>query len=538
MNAAPNDNDDKLPSADLSPRPLSPLTYKILAINLITLAVLAMSFSYINQTRENLIQNELSNLDREARVYAYVLNEALHTQTNEASLDEIIAQLNVHDAQQISLLTPDQHKLISHGIIPERRTFQEIHDKNLNFFSRAIAYVINWLSVNFRLPPFPGAEQAIITDEGRVAMTIDNLNIAAWSAVDGGLILTASIELKPNQFEVKYLQLIRRDFKIEESFLETRMDVFRFSLISLILTVSFSLYLAGLIGHPLRKLAIGAEVFRLTKGRKVEIPDMSGRHDEIGELSESMLDMANALKKRLMAIEQFAADVAHELKNPITSMKSAAETLPKAKKEEDKEKLLSIIQHDLQRMDRLISDISQASRLDAELTRDVLVNLDIRQILSQLVASKSDPLSRREGERYGKILCEGFENPVLVIGHGGRLAQVFDNLISNALSFSPPDGQVKIILDNNPDRVKIMVEDSGPGIPDNRLDKIFDRFYSERPVSEGFGLHSGLGLSIAKQIVDSHGGTLSAENKKDEAGKVVGARFIVRLRPVVGEIVK
>ncbi|HAJ90453.1 MAG TPA: histidine kinase, partial [Rhodospirillaceae bacterium] len=204
------------------------------------------------------------------------------------------------------------------------------------------------------------------------------------------------------------------------------------------------------------------------------------------------------------------------------------------KNETDRAGLLSIIQHDLQRMDRLISDISQASRLDAELTRDILEALDIRHILNSLIASKSDPQSRREGERHGAIACSGFDTPAMVIGQSGRLAQVFDNLISNALSFSQDGGTVLVKIETIIDKIRITIEDDGPGIPENRLHKIFDRFYSERPVAESFGMHSGLGLSIAKQIIESHGGSIYAENRRDDAGKVMGARFVVKLRiPVI-----
>jgi two-component system sensor histidine kinase ChvG len=245
-----------------------------------------------------------------------------------------------------------------------------------------------------------------------------------------------------------------------------------------------------------------------------------------------MREMTEALKLRLTAIEQFAADVAHELKNPISSMKSALETLPKVKNDDDRQRLMMVLHHDLQRMDRLISDISQASRLDAELSRDVLIPLDIRNILNSLIDVKTNPKSRRPDETQGQIKRVGFEYAALVRGQSGRLAQVFDNLISNALSFSKNGSSVTVRIEANDERVKIMVEDEGPGIPESRLDKIFDRFYSERPVSEGFGMHSGLGLSIAKQIIESHSGTIHAENRKNAEGQVIGARFIVRLGAV------
>lgn len=518
----------------IAPRPLSRLTYKIMGINIVTIAVLAMSFSYIAQTRENLISNEIENFGTEARIYSVILNKAMRE--NNADIQktgQILSELNIHADQQVSLYSQDGNRIVTNGQIPERKIYTEIHDKNLNAATRLLAITESWVSVNFKLPQFPGAEKAFSQDTPKFEQTVNGLNIAAWSAPDGGLILTAHTNLADNHHKIGSLQLVRRDMQIEDSFANTRLDVFRFALISLVMTISFSLYLAGLIGHPLRNLATAAAAFRLSRGRDIQIPDLSDRNDEIGELSQAMREMTEALRNRLKAIEQFAADVAHELKNPISSMKSAIETFPKVKNDTDRAGLLSIIQHDLQRMDRLISDISQASRLDAELSRDVLEPVDLRQILDSLISLKSDPHARREGERQGTIKRAGFESPVIVLGQSGRLAQVFDNLISNALSFSKENGTVLVKMEANADRTKITIEDDGPGIPENRLEKIFDRFYSERPISESFGMHSGLGLSIAKQIIESHGGLIHAENRRDDAGKVIGARFIVRLRSPV-----
>lgn len=515
----------------IAPRPLSRLTYKILAVNVVTLAVFVMSFSYISQTRENLIRNEVENFGTEARIYSLILNKALsENHANIQKISQILSELNLHTDQQASLYSEKGQLIVTNGHIPQRKTYTEIHDKNLNILARFLAGLENWVSVNFKLPQFPGPERAFNEDLPKFEQTVDGLNIAAWSALDGGLILTAHINLLKNHEEIGALQLVRRDLQIEESFAKTRLDVFRFALISLVTTISFSLYLAGLIGHPLRNLATAAEAFRLSRGREIEIPDLSARNDEIGELSQAMREMTGALKKRLTAIEQFAADVAHELKNPLSSMKSALETLPKVKNEVDHRRLMDIIQHDLRRMDRLISDISQASRLDAELSRDILEPFDLRIILNSLIESKADLSLRRDGEKQGVIKCVGFEKPAIVVGQSGRLAQVFDNLISNALSFTHENGVVFVRIDSNADRVKVMIEDDGPGIPKNRLEKIFDRFYSERPATETFGMHSGLGLFIAKQIVESHGGDIYAENRQDHAGAVIGARFVVRLR--------
>lgn len=531
---------------EIAPRPLSRLTYKIMGMNVITLAILAMSFSYISQTRENLISNEISNFEAETRLVASVLGKTLSmNKTTTASLDQTLlnqtlADLNLHEDQQVSLFGGDGRRLAMTGLIPERRTYSEIHNANTNEFVRIAAAIETLLSVNFKLPHFPGAENVLNDDVPKIEQTVDGLKIAAWSAVDGGLILSADTNILIQGKKLATLQLVRRDMQIEETFSRTRIDVLRFAVISFVLTISFSLYLSGLIGHPLRSLAMAAEAFRLNRGRgrDINIPDLSDRNDEIGELSQAMREMADALRKRLTAIERFAADVAHELKNPLTSMKSAVETLSIVKKEEDRTRLIAIILHDLHRMDRLISDISQASRLDAELARDVLTPLDLRNVLDPLIDAKRDPIARNipaeidntQDSANDPIIKIGFDRPMMVMGHAGRLAQVFDNLIANALSFSPVEKQIRITLESRTDRIKIIVDDDGPGIPENRLEKIFDRFYSERPSAEDFGLHSGLGLSIARQIVESHAGTITAENRKDSTGHILGARFVVQLR--------
>ncbi len=516
---------------EIAARPLSRLTYKILSLNLITIAVLAMSFSYISKTRESLISNEVGNFETETRFYATMLQKTMANINFDAKqVNATLAELNIHADQQIILFSPSGKPMGANGLIPLRKTFAELHDRDLGWAIRGLAQLIDSLSVNFKLPPFPGAENLLLSDVRKIGQTIDGLNIAAWSAPDGGLILTADMDIIADGQTLATLQLVRRDLQIEETFASIRIDVLRLSVISLVLTISFSLYLAGLIGHPLRNLATAAEAFRINRGRGIDIPDMSDRNDEIGELSHAMRLMTEALRYRLTAIEQFAADVAHELKNPLTSMKSAVETLPKVKNEEDRQRLTDIIHHDLGRMDRLISDISQASRLDAELSRDVLVPMDVRNILNPLIDAKLEPMARGTEDINEHILRNGFEKSVMVMGHDSRLAQVFENLISNALSFSPAGQPITITIESNPQRAKIMVDDNGPGIPESRLEKIFDRFYSERPVSENFGMHSGLGLSIARQIVESHGGTIHAENRKDADGTIIGARFVVRLR--------
>jgi two-component system sensor histidine kinase ChvG len=309
--------------------------------------------------------------------------------------------------------------------------------------------------------------------------------------------------------------------------------VFRVFLGALGITVMLSIYLSGLISRPLQRLAFAAEAVRQGKGRYIEIPDMSHRNDEIGDLSLALRDMTYALFNRMDTIERFAADVAHEIKNPLTSLRSAVETVSRIKDEDNRKKLMDIIQHDVQRLDRLISDISSASRLDAELSRDEMGKVELGPLMYRLRDAYKKPLKRGADEHDGddtKIALDMPEETGLTVkGNSDRLAQVFGNLLSNALSFSPEDGRVFVRVSVQNDTIMVQVDDQGPGIPENKLQTIFERFYTERPQHEGYGNHSGLGLSISKQIVEAHSGQLWAENLRGDDGNIKGARFNVVL---------
>jgi two-component system sensor histidine kinase ChvG len=264
----------------------------------------------------------------------------------------------------------------------------------------------------------------------------------------------------------------------------------------------------------------------------VEIPDFTKRRDEIGHLSGALRDMTDALYSRIEAIESFAADVAHELKNPLTSMRSAVETLPLAKTDSSRARLLNVIEHDVKRLDRLISDISDASRLDAELQRRETGAVDLKRLLTTVVTIANEV--RHDDGVTVSLKFAGSPAAFVMPGHDSRLGQVVDNLIDNARSFSPPGGNVRIICRRLKQEIEITVDDDGPGVRAEALEKIFQRFYTDRP-HQGFGQNSGLGLSISKQIVEAHDGRLWVENRlgalERDGGqpKVIGARFIVRL---------
>ena len=291
----------------------------------------------------------------------------------------------------------------------------------------------------------------------------------------------------------------------------------RIALVAAAVTIILSLLLASTIAGPLRRLSEAAEKVQTSITSREEIPDFSYRTDEVGHLSRALRSMTSSLYNRIEAIERFAADVAHELKNPLTSLRSAVETLPRAKREEDRERLNAIIQHDVRRLDRLISDISNASRLDAELARESADRVDFEKLVDAMVSIQRDLAASRNvnvvlEERQGS-------NPAVTLGHDSRLAQVINNLIDNAVSFSPEGGTVSVAIHTTDREIVTTVTDEGPGIRGD-ISRIFQRFYTDRPDGEHFGDHSGLGLAISKQIIDAHRGTITATNRRDRSGAI------------------
>ena len=319
---------------------------------------------------------------------------------------------------------------------------------------------------------------------------------------------------------------------IDRVITSARLAQLRFFLVLAIVMLVLSLSLANTIAEPVRRLADAAERVRRGIRSRQQIPDFTARSDEIGHLSRALRDMTRALYNRLDAIESFAADVAHELKNPLTSLRSALETLPRVNAGHSRDRLIAIMQHDVRRLDRLISDISDASRLDAELTRGEAGPVDIAALLRAVAVDGAGFLARRRRVelsipvRRGKNASADY----FVLGHDSRLAQVVTNLIDNACSFSEPGGVVRVALERTSarrepegkqffDHVVITVDDDGPGVPPHALERIFERFYTDRP-SQGFGQNSGLGLSISRQIVEAHGGRIWACNRPAELASV------------------
>ena len=346
-----------------------------------------------------------------------------------------------------------------------------------------------------------------------------------------GLVLSVAVPVQRYKQVLGALMLSKGSSDIDAAVLDVRLDILKIFAVALTITVLLSVYLAGTIARPIRRLAAAAEKVRGARHRQHTIPDMAGRGDEIGELAGALNDMTEALWGRMDAIEAFAADVAHELKNPLTSLQSAVETAARVKDPEQQRQLMAIIQEDVRRLDRLITDISDASRLDAELSRAETAPVDLGAMLATLVDMRAvgaaSPVAAGGHARFRLDTADGQE--LSVDGVESRLVQVFSNLMANAASFSPPGGMVTLGARRDGDLIRVEVDDEGPGIPAGKEEAIFERFYSERPAGEAFGTHSGLGLSISRQIVEAHGGTIAAENRRDGRGDAAGTRFTVSL---------
>lgn len=345
------------------------------------------------------------------------------------------------------------------------------------------------------------------------------------------LIVTVSLP-------VKRVQQILGVVTVESSDVDSIVNAERKALapiigLAFLATLLSSLALTLFITMPMRKLARAAELVTRSSRKRGAIPDLSKRRDEIGDLSSVMRDMTEGLYARIDDIANFAADVAHEIKNPLTSLRSASDTLRVAKTDEQREKLISIIQQDVSRMDRLITDISKASKVDANLARDTAQTLDVAEIIANIVDFYAQTTSG-DGPQLRNMTAMDGDDPAFIRAFETPFAQVLRNLIDNALTFSPADGEVRIqaALSNEgeQERVIITVEDDGPGIPPDNLEAVFERFYTERPKGAQFGSHSGLGLAICRQIITAHKGTIFAENRQSAANREVqGARFVVSL---------
>jgi two-component system, OmpR family, sensor histidine kinase ChvG len=548
----------------------SSLTRRILVLNLAGLAVLVSGILYLNQFREGLIDARVESLMTQGEIIAGAIAASATIDTNSITIDpEKLLELQAGESIGPSSdsidafeypINPEKVAPVLRRLISPTRTRARLFDRDANMmldsshlyaggqvlkydlpslmqedeslWDRAVNAVYTLFARN-DLPidkDIPGANGTVFP-EVVTALTGSPATIVRLSE-KGEMVVSVAIPVQRFRAVLGVLLLSTQGGDIDRIVEAERGAIFRVFAIASFVTALLSLLLASTIANPLRRLAAAAVRVRHGVKAREEIPDFSDRQDEIGNLSTALRDMTKALYARMDAIESFAADVSHELKNPLTSLRSAVETLPLAKTESSQKRLMDVIQHDVRRLDRLITDISDASRLDAELARDDSKKLDLGKLLENIVSAAREV---RRNKGIDLVLSQAKlpqgSKGYFVTGHDLRLGQVITNLIENARSFVPePGGKVEIKLEQSGDTVRILVEDNGPGIRAEKIDRIFERFYTDRPQGEAFGQNSGLGLSISRQIIEAHNGTITAENMIDaKTGDITGARFIVSL---------
>jgi len=546
----------------------SSLTRRIVVSNLAALLVLLLGILYLNQFRAGLIDARVQSLLTQGEIIAGAIAASATIDTDTITIDpDRLLELQARESpapgeEDLAGLefpiNPERVGPVLRRLISPTRTRARIYDRDgvLILDSRhlyprsqvqrfdlpaAVEDEAWWerawsrVKVWFRRGDLPLYEE-LGGSNGRgypeVGAALSGSPASVVRVNDRGeLIVSVAVPVQRSRAVAGSLLLSTQGGDIDAIVQAERLAILRVFLVAAAVTIALSILLASTIAGPVRRLAEAAERVRHGHNAREEIPDFTERDDEIGHLSVALRDMTKALYNRIDAIESFAADVAHELKNPLTSLRSAVETLPRVRTKADRERLLHIVQHDVRRLDRLISDISNASRLDAELARSQAEPVDMADVLRTVVALARE--RRTEGEPEITLDIRPAPYPgYLVSGHSSRLGQVINNLLDNARSFSPPGGEVRVFARRVRREIEIAVEDDGPGIPLGNLERVFERFYTDRGDSEAFGQNSGLGLSISKQIVEAHEGRLWAENRMSPPAsgrQVLGARFVLRL---------
>lgn len=560
----------------ISSRAASSLTRRIVVLNLAGLFALLLGFLYLNQFREGLIESRVQSLLTQGEIIAGAISASATVETDTITIDpDKLLQLQAGESAGIAedpldfSINPEKVAPLLRRLVTPTKTRARVYDKDglltldsRNLYSRGDVLRLDlprvgepdeppllertWNMLRNRLgradlPAYDDFENANGKSYPEVARALNGTPASVVRVnTRGQTIVSVAVPVQRFRAVKGALLLSTQGGDIDAVIASERYAILQvFAVAAGVMTV-LSVLLAGTIAEPIRKLADAAQRVRKGVKSREQIPDFASRHDEIGHLSGSLREMTKALYSRIEAIESFAADVAHELKNPLTSLRSAVETLPRAKSDESRGRLLAVIQHDVRRLDRLISDISDASRLDAELARNDAAPVDMAQVLEAVVSVQNE--TRREGQARIELATErrgqrpGGRDGFLVMGHDSRLGQVMVNLIDNARSFSAPDKLVRVMLSRVGNDVLVTIEDEGPGIEPHALERIFERFYTDRP-DEGFGQNSGLGLSISRQIVEAHRGSIRAENRLGPPGPDgerprLGARFIVRLPAV------
>ena len=546
----------------------SSITRRILILNLAALGLLMSGILYLNQFRDGLIDARVESLMTQGEIIAGAIAASASVETDAILIDpEKLLELQAGESIVPSVdgfdsldfpINPERVAPVLRQLVSPTRTRARIYDPDGNLildsrhlYSRGqiLRYDLDpldtpettfWESVQTSITRFFQRNDLEIYREqpGGIGTAYSEVLAALAGerkpvvriSEQGELIVSVAVPVQRFRAVLGVLQLSTQGGDIDKIVEAERFAMFRVFAVAVVVNIILSLLLAGTIANPLRRLSAAAVRVRRSIKNREEIPDFSSRQDEIGNLSVALRDMTNALYGRIDAIESFAADVSHELKNPLTSLRSAVETLPRAKTGDARQRLLGVIEQDVQRLDRLITDISDASRLDAELVREDAQTIDLADMLERMITIFD---YSEMGKTVPRLHLDGAVPPARgykVNGHETRLGQVITNLVDNAQSFVGPEkGEIDIRVHAHGSWVDVCIDDNGPGIRSENVETIFNRFYTDRPGAEAFGKNSGLGLSISRQIVEAHGGTLTARNIMDDAGNVLGARFVIRL---------
>ena len=522
----------------------SPLARKIILFNLLAMVVLVAGVMYLNPFRDSLVVQRERALAVEAQLIAGVLQASLPDDApagfGEGSVDaqQVLNRLSLSAGIDVYIFA-SADQLITSTENMARRPARPVRGLDtsrqdallitsfLNGIWSGLSTLVNRDDTQPAPPSGTDLARGLVTPAGE-GVTV----LRRGTTATGTLYAAASPVFGPTG-QIGVVVVTTAAGEIDDLVRVEREQLLQMFVIALMVSIGLSLVLASTIAHPLADLAAAAELGRDKNARKmsptrVRIPDLTGRPDEIGRLSGALRGMVAALYDRIDSNEQFAADVSHEIKNPLASLRSAVGTMRLTKTEDQRNRLLEVIEHDVQRLDRLVSDISNASRLDSELVKEEEEEFDLVRTLRNISQYHAE-----ECEKKGvDFITDLPADPIRISGLEGRLAQVFVNLLSNAISFCDDGDAVRLWVRRRDNRVLIVVEDTGPGIPEEALTKVFNRFYSERPVQQ-FGNHSGLGLAISKQIVEAHGGVIWAENirptEADATSEPLGARFVVGL---------